>query len=73
VTTSSEPPRDVQLASGFRPAELPLQALARGEAPDISSQQSFLATRLALLAQRTADLGEPPAAWPPTQTGHPHT
>lgn len=63
VTTNSEPPREIALPTGFRPAERPLRALANGARPDITTEQSLLATRLALLAQRSADGNEAAIRW----------
>src|SRR5579875_1068946 len=63
VTTRSEPAFTLRLPPGHRPAELALRALAGGEIPDITTGDSLLATRLALLAQRSADAGTGPASW----------
>lgn len=63
VTTGTEASFALPLPPGHRPAELPLRALARGETPDITTAESLLATRLALLAQRSADAPAEPASW----------
>ena len=63
VTTEKQGTHDVDLPRGFRSAELALGALARGEAPEITTHDSLLATRLALLAQRCADSGENAVSW----------
>jgi predicted dehydrogenase len=63
VTTATAPTRDVALPGGFRPAELPLLALSRGEEPDVSTREGILATRLALLAQHSAESSSEPVAW----------
>jgi predicted dehydrogenase len=63
LTTNTQQTHDVELPAGFRSAEKTLGALARGETPEITTHDSLLATRLALLAQRSADSGEPPVAW----------
>jgi predicted dehydrogenase len=63
VTTSSTPPRDLPLPAGLRPAERTLLPLARGERPDVSTTESLRATRIALLAQRSAARGSEPQAW----------
>jgi predicted dehydrogenase len=55
VTTDEDTTYDAPLGDGLRPARLPLRALADGAEPDISTAHSLLATRLALLAQRSAD------------------
>jgi len=66
VTTEDQATRDIALPAGFRPAHLPLRALAHGREPDISTRQSLLATRLALLAQRSAESGGTPIPWAAT-------
>ena len=63
VTTGKEGTHDVDLPRGFRSAEVSFRALTRGEAPDITTHDSLLATRLALLAQRCAYSGENPVPW----------
>ncbi|MGW3495989.1 Gfo/Idh/MocA family protein [Streptomyces sp. NPDC001020] len=63
VTTEEAQTHDVALPDGFRPAELPLRALAQGQHPDISTHHSLLATRLALLAQQSADAGGMSVPW----------
>ena len=63
LTTSSKPTHEIALPEGFRPAEKPLLALAHRELPDISTHESILATRLALLAQRSALSSSEPFAW----------
>ncbi|MEU8222003.1 Gfo/Idh/MocA family oxidoreductase [Kribbella sp. NPDC048915] len=68
LTTTELAPHDVPLPTGFRPAELPLQALAAGNEPDITTERGLLATRLALLAQRSAETGGAPIPWTAAQT-----
>jgi predicted dehydrogenase len=63
VTTTELAPHDVPLPAGHRPAELPLQALAAGNEPDITTARGLLATRLALLAQQSAETGGVPLPW----------
>jgi predicted dehydrogenase len=63
LTTTDEAPHDVPLPDGYRPAELPLRALAAGNEPDITTAHGLLATRLALLAQQSAEHGGVPIAW----------
>lgn len=63
LTTTELEPHDVPLPAGFRPAELPLQALAAGNEPDITTERSLLVTRIALLAQQSAETDGTPLAW----------
>ena len=63
LTTTDLEPHDVPLPSGHRPAELPLRALAKGNEPDIGTDAGLLATRLALLAQRSAETGGGALPW----------
>ncbi|MBP2355757.1 putative dehydrogenase [Kribbella aluminosa] len=63
LTTHEAAPYDVPLPAGHRPAELPLQALAAGNEPDIATDRSILATRIALLAQQSAEQGGVPIDW----------
>ncbi|WP_427896260.1 Gfo/Idh/MocA family protein [Kribbella sp. GL6] len=63
LTTHEAAPYDVPLPAGHRPAELPLQALAAGNEPDITTERSILATRIALLAQQSAEHGGVPIDW----------
>jgi predicted dehydrogenase len=69
LTTTDAAPHDVPLPAGYRPAELPLRALAAGNEPDITTAHGLLATRLALLAQQSAERGGVPIAW---TTDRPH-
>ena len=63
LTTTDLAPHDVPLPTGFRPAEKPLQSLAAGNEPDITTERSLLVTRIALLAQRSAETDGCPLAW----------
>ncbi|TCC27044.1 Gfo/Idh/MocA family protein [Kribbella speibonae] len=63
LTTTDLAPHDVPLPAGHRPAELVLQALAAGNEPDITTARGLLATRLALLVQRSAENGGVPISW----------
>ncbi|WP_410790172.1 Gfo/Idh/MocA family protein [Kribbella sp. C-35] len=63
LTTTDLAPHDVPLPAGHRPAELVLKALAAGNEPDITTERGLLATRLALLAQRSAENGGVPISW----------
>lgn len=50
-----------------RPAAYFFDALAAGLEPEITTAASLLATRVALLAQASADVGGAPQAWSPDQ------
>jgi hypothetical protein len=63
LTTTDLAPHDVPLPAGHRPAELPLQELASGNEPDITTSRELPATRLALLAQQSAENGGVPLPW----------
>jgi predicted dehydrogenase len=63
LTTNELGPHDVPLPAGYRPAEPVLQALAQGNEPEITTGRSLLVTRLALLAQESADSGGQPLPW----------
>jgi predicted dehydrogenase len=63
LTTTEHEPHDVPLPAGHRPAELPLRALASGNEPDITTERGLLVTRLALLAQQSAETGCAPIPW----------
>jgi predicted dehydrogenase len=63
LTTTEQAPYDVPLPAGHRPAQLPLEALAAGNEPDITTGRSLLVTRLALLAQHSAETGGAPIPW----------
>ncbi|MFF0269773.1 Gfo/Idh/MocA family protein [Kribbella sp. NPDC004536] len=63
LTTHEQAPYDIPLPAGYRPAELPLKALAAGNEPDITTERSILATRIALLAQQSAENGGGPVPW----------
>ncbi|MFI5728905.1 Gfo/Idh/MocA family protein [Kribbella sp. NPDC051587] len=63
LTTTDKAQYDVPLPPGHRPAELPLQALAKGNEADITTSHSLLVTRLALLAQQSAENGNQPLPW----------
>ncbi|MDX2971732.1 Gfo/Idh/MocA family oxidoreductase [Kribbella solani] len=63
LTTTDLAPHDVPLPKGFRAAELPIQTLAEGNELDITTAQSLLVTRLALLAQQSAESDCIPLPW----------
>lgn len=55
VTTEDRATRDLDLPPGLRPAEEALDAFAAGRTPAVGTRDSLAATRLALLAQESAD------------------
>ena len=63
VTTATSPTHAVELGEGYRPAQPACEAYSRGEVPTIAGEDSFLATRLALLAQQATRAPGPPLAW----------
>ncbi|MCK2035248.1 Gfo/Idh/MocA family oxidoreductase [Microbacterium sp. SSW1-49] len=63
VTTQDRPVRLLDLPAGQRPAEEALDAFAAGRAPAVSTAVSLAATRLALLAQESADQGGAVLTW----------
>lgn len=63
VTTDERPLRVLELPPARRPAEEALDAFAEGRTPDVGTIASVLATRLALLAQASADQGGAVLAW----------
>ncbi|WP_159621097.1 Gfo/Idh/MocA family protein [Ruania rhizosphaerae] len=63
VTTHDEPRRQVDLPPGLRPAAYFFDAVAAGHEPEITTAQSLLATRVALLAQDSADHDGVPRPW----------
>lgn len=66
VATHRRAPRDVELPAGLRPAQDFFDALATGRAPVVTAAASFAATRVALLAEKSAALART-LRW---QTGH---
>ncbi|QNA91392.1 MULTISPECIES: hypothetical protein [unclassified Microbacterium] len=63
VTTSDRPMRVLDLPEGRRPAEEALDAFAAGRTPEVGTRESVAVTRLALLAQASADRGGEALAW----------
>ena len=63
VTTDEQPTRALDLPPGRRPAEEALDAFADGRTPEVGTRDSLAATRLALLAQASADQGGTALAW----------
>jgi predicted dehydrogenase len=63
VTTDDKPPHEVELPPGRRPAEEALEAFVAGREPEAGTAASLLATRIALLAQKSADGGGTPEEW----------
>lgn len=67
VTTADRETRSLPLPPGLRPAEQALDAFAAGTTPEVGTKQSLAATRLALLAQESADHDGAPRAWSETE------
>jgi predicted dehydrogenase len=63
VTTDDAPPHQVELPPGRRPAEEALDAFVAGREPEAGTAASLLATRVALLAQESADGDGAVATW----------
>lgn len=63
VTTEDRPLRVLDLPAGLRPAEEALDAFAAGRTPAVGTREALAATRLALLAQASADQGGVALAW----------
>lgn len=63
VTTHDRPTRALDLPPGRRPAEEALDAFADGRTPEVGTRDSLAATRLALLAQTSAEQGGTAIAW----------
>ncbi|WP_166999434.1 Gfo/Idh/MocA family protein [Paramicrobacterium fandaimingii] len=63
VTTAELEKRSLKLPPGLRPAEQALGAFADGTIPQVSTRESLVATRLALLAQHSADHGSELQSW----------
>ena len=66
VTTQDRPQRMLDLPVGLRPAEEALDAFAAGRTPEVGTRDSLAATRLALLAQLSADQGGTALDWSST-------
>lgn len=63
LTTDEAPTRVLDLAEGLRPAQEALDAFAAGRTPEVGTSESLAATRLALLAQQSADQGGTVLTW----------
>ncbi|MEU4013986.1 Gfo/Idh/MocA family oxidoreductase [Microbacterium sp. NPDC028030] len=63
VTTGDQPMRVLDLPEGRRPAQEALDAFAAGRTPEVGTRDSIAVTRLALLAQASADRGGEALAW----------
>lgn len=63
AATSERPPWEVDLPAGRRPAADALAALASGREPECGTTAAFAATRIALLAQQSADAGGSVLPW----------
>jgi predicted dehydrogenase len=63
VTTTDRGPWEVELPPGRRPAEDALDAFVAGREPEVGTAASLAATRIALLAQESADDGGLVKAW----------
>jgi predicted dehydrogenase len=63
VATTDRAPREVELPPGRRPAEDALAAFATGREPEVGTAASLTATRIALLAQESADDGGTVRTW----------
>lgn len=67
AATTDRPPWQVDLPPGRRPAADALEALAAGRAPETGTAASLTATRIALLAQQSADDGGTVQRWTATK------
>jgi predicted dehydrogenase len=63
AATTERPPWEVELPPGRRPAEGALAAFATGSEPEVGTAASLTATRVALLAQESADDGGTVRTW----------
>jgi predicted dehydrogenase len=63
AATTDRPPWEVELPAGRRPAQDALAALADGREPETGTAASLTATRIALLAQKSADEGGTVHRW----------
>jgi predicted dehydrogenase len=63
VATTDRPPWEVELPAGRRPAQDAFAALAAGREPETGTLASLTATRVALLAQQSADEGGAVLRW----------
>lgn len=63
ATTADRGTHDIELGESHRPAEHTFSALLSGQGPAVPEADAFLATRLALLAQESAESGGKPIPW----------
>lgn len=63
LTTTERPSELIDLGPGRRPAEDALAAFAEGRRPEVGTAESLAATRIALLAARSARDGGAPLPW----------
>ncbi|MFI6348446.1 Gfo/Idh/MocA family protein [Streptomyces sp. NPDC050560] len=63
AVTDTREPHEVPLPPGRRPGDEALSALAAGRVPEVDTAQSVAVTRIALLAQLSADEGGTPHSW----------
>ena len=63
ATTTDRAPWEVELPPGRRPAEEALDAFVAGREPEVATAASLAATRVALLAQASADAGGTVQDW----------
>lgn len=68
LTTHTRGTRLLELPPGRRPAQDALDAFAQGITPPVDTAQSLTTTRLALLAQASADAGGKPLQWSRTNS-----
>jgi predicted dehydrogenase len=68
AATTDRPPWEVELPQGRRPAADAMEALAAGKEPEVGAAVSLAATRIALLAQHSADHGGAVQPWKTTVT-----
>lgn len=63
LTTGDSPSTMIELGAGLRPAQDVLAACAEGRRPEVGTTESIAATRIALLAARSARDGGNPVTW----------
>lgn len=63
ATTADRGTHEVELGRSYRPAERIFGALLSGHGPAVPEADAFLATRLALMAQESAESGGEPIPW----------
>jgi predicted dehydrogenase len=63
VVTDTQPPRTIEVPENARVAGETIGSLLRGESPEVDTAASLAATRVALLAQHSADNDGEVASW----------